>query len=109
MRHTGHAPGAALIAGSRPLAALGVNPRCVRRCIALEPMVEIGKGAHPMDAPLSVPVCAGTGRRRCHYDPPSRIAICPKRNINATIVIIATNSGPVNSARNSLWSYLRCM
>jgi len=32
-----------------------------------------------------------------------------KRNINATIVVTAMMSGPVNSARKSLWSYFRCM
>src|SRR6185503_11358646 len=32
-----------------------------------------------------------------------------KRNMSAMIVLIATISGPVNSARNRRWSYLRCM
>ena len=34
---------------------------------------------------------------------------CPNRNISASSVSEAMSSGPVNSTRNSRWSYLRCM
>ena len=40
---------------------------------------------------------------------PSRSARWPNRNSRLMIVTIAMISGPVNSARNSRASYLRCM
>ena len=49
------------------------------------------------------------GRRRRQLRSPSRIASLPNRNIRPMSVVAATRNGPVNSARNNRWSYLRCM